>query len=121
VFSRRLDVSSNILIIMQRKEHASYSEPVLKNCDDISLFTSRPAEQYRALKSVRLLPLLMTCRCSKKQPPTNLHRTKMDPKTCIVLYEVLEAKSHKWELQGERGTSLGRDNPVARIDNITQT
>jgi hypothetical protein len=94
--SRRLDMSSNILIIMPRKEHASSSEAVLKNSDDISLFTIRPAEQYRALKSVRLTTLLMTCRRSEKQQPTNLHLTKMDPKTFIVLYEVFEAKSHKW-------------------------
>jgi hypothetical protein len=104
--SRRLDMFSNILIIMPRKEHASSSEAVLKNSDDISHFTSRPAEQYRALKSVRLMTLLMTCRRSEKQPPTNLHRTKMDPKTFIVLYEVFEEMSHKWECQGERGMFL---------------
>jgi hypothetical protein len=67
--SRRLDMSSN-MIIMPRKEHASSSEAVLKNSDDISHFTIRPAEQYRALKLVRLMTLLMTCRHSEnnRQP-----------------------------------------------------
>jgi hypothetical protein len=101
IVSRRLDMSSNILIVMPRKEHASSSEAVLNNSDDTSHFTSRPADQYRALKSVRLTTLLMTCRRSEKQPPTNLHRTKMDQNTFSVVYEVFEAKSRKWELQGE--------------------
>jgi hypothetical protein len=98
--TRRIDFENRKFISLLKHEHASSSQGMYKELKIQSI----PCRMYRTLKEIRHETIKILCRPSAKQPPTNLDRTKMDPRLFFSLYDAFTSFSEKLSL-----VSCGRD------------
>jgi hypothetical protein len=98
--TRRIDFENRKVISLPKHEHANSSQGMYKELK----IQSMRCRMYRTLKEIIHVTIKILCRRSAKQPPTNLDRTKMDPRLFFSLYDVFASFLEKLSL-----VSFGRD------------